>query len=100
MHQAVTKASILGSAISAAGPGASRSAVHHAWQARGVSLHAAVTEADVLDIVEEAGYEVRSVHFEAAGSSRVAYIRLETAGPVKQEEGGSQARIGSQGSEI
>ena len=55
-------------------------------------MHPAVTEADVLDIVEEAGYEVRSVHFEAAGSSRVAYIRLEAAEAVKQEEGGSQVR--------
>lgn len=39
----------------------------------------------MLDIVEEAGYEVRSVHFEAAGSSRVAYIRLENSEAAEQK---------------
>ena len=49
-------------------------------QAKNVSQHKAVTEADVQDIVEEAGFEVRCVHFETVGGGRVAYIRLEPPG--------------------
>ena len=49
-----------------------------------MSQHKAVTEADVQDIVEEAGFEVRSVHFDtSAGSGRMAYIRLEPPGAAK-----------------
>ena len=53
-------------------------------------MHQAVSEADVLDIIEEAGYEVRSVHFETAGTSRVAYIRLEPDCSNKQGDNGKQ----------
>ena len=45
-----------------------------------MSQHKAVTEADIQDIVEEAGFDVRSVHFDTVSGGRVAYIRLEPPG--------------------
>ena len=56
-----------------------------------MSQHKAVTEADVQDVVEEAGFDVRAIHFDTSGAGRVAYIRLEP--PAVKPEAGAAAAL-------